>query len=153
MPVPTGSEENPSVPKKRGGRRPGAGAPKGNLNALKHGRRSAQFSELGALLVSIPQARDALLALARRHRLKQRRAEDVANLLLQRLVQRAHQIRNARLNAQSPIDERRTINEIDSHTPDAGYADQPQPKIFTPGQSNPEPGPAPSIDRQIRKPP
>lgn len=30
----------PSVPSRRGGRRPGAGAPTGNLNALKHGRRS-----------------------------------------------------------------------------------------------------------------
>ena len=32
----------PNTTGKRGGRRPGAGAPKGNLNALKHGRHSAQ---------------------------------------------------------------------------------------------------------------
>ena len=140
-------------PARRGGRRPGAGAPKGNLNALKHGRRSAQFAELGVLLASIPQAHDALLALARRHGLKQRRAEDVANLLLQRLLERTHQIRNARLNAQSPIDERRTIEKTDADTPAPGYVDQPQAKFFTPGQSNPEPGPAPSIDPQIHKTP
>lgn len=29
-----------------GGRRPGAGAPAGNFNALKHGRRSAQLRQL-----------------------------------------------------------------------------------------------------------
>ncbi len=33
----------------RGGRRPGAGAPRGNLNALKHGRHSAQLRVLLAL--------------------------------------------------------------------------------------------------------
>ncbi len=98
VPQPEGGEAQsvnnlcPSVAKnnrprrRRGGRRPGAGAPPGNLNALKHGRRSAQFAQLGALLATIPEAREALLALARRHQLKQRRAEDVAALLLQRLA-------------------------------------------------------------------
>jgi hypothetical protein len=140
-------------PSCRGGRRPGAGAPKGNLNALKHGRRSAQFAELGVLLATIPQARDALLALARRHQLKQNRAEDVANLLLQRLLEHAHQIRNARLNAQSPIDERRTIEKTDADTPAPGYDRRPQTQKHTPHQSDPEPDPAPSIDPQIRKTP
>ncbi len=51
---------------RRGGRRPGAGAPPGNLNALKHGRRSAQFAQLGALLATLPDASQALLAIARR---------------------------------------------------------------------------------------
>jgi hypothetical protein len=32
----------PPVPSRRGGRRPGAGAPKGNLNALKHGHSLPQ---------------------------------------------------------------------------------------------------------------
>ena len=138
-------------PSTRGGPRPGAGAPKGNLNELKHGRRSAQFAELGALLASIPQARDALLALARRHQLKQRRAEDVAALLLQRLLEHARQIQNARLNVQSAIPERRTIKKSDPNTRRAGYAGHPKTKTFTPHQSNPKPGPAPSIDPQIRK--
>ena len=59
-----------------GGRRPGAGAPKGNLNALKHGRRSralpptndARFArlllQLGPLL-NRPPDDPALLSLAR----------------------------------------------------------------------------------------
>ncbi len=81
---------------RRGGRRPGAGAPRGNLNALNHGRRSAQFAELGALLATIPQARDALLALAERHQLKQRRAEDEATLLFSRLMQHARRMSAAR---------------------------------------------------------
>ena len=33
---------------KHGGRRPGAGAPKGNLNGLNHGLRSRQFAAIGA---------------------------------------------------------------------------------------------------------
>ena len=64
----------------RGGKRPGAGAPKGNLNALKHGRHSAQ---LGALLVLFhaPALRHLLARLitrqAHRHRQLQRDAAAV----------------------------------------------------------------------------
>jgi hypothetical protein len=47
-----------------GGRRLGAGAPRGNLNALKHGRRSAQMARLGMILASQPETRAALLYLA-----------------------------------------------------------------------------------------
>jgi len=39
-----------------GGRRPGAGAPKGNLNALKHGLRSAQFMRFVERLARDPVA-------------------------------------------------------------------------------------------------
>ncbi len=138
---------------RRGGRRPGAGAPPGNLNALKHGRRSTQFAELGALLASIPQARDALLGLARRHQLKQRRAEQVAALLLQRLIERAGQLGYARLNAQPPIDERRTINKSASNSRDAEYDGRARPPHRTPRQSNPVSGATPSIGPQIGKTP
>ncbi len=108
----------------RGGKRPGAGAPRGNLNslpvlwrALKHGRRSAQGvypersrrTQLGALLATIPEARAALLALARRYQLKQRKAEEIATLLLSRMMRRAEDIAGERLNAQPPIHERRSI--------------------------------------------
>ncbi len=142
---------------KRGGRRPGAGGKPGNLNALKHGRRSAQGvypepgrrAQLGALLASIPQARDALLGLARRHQLKQRRAERVAALLLQRLIERAGQLGNARLNAQPPIDERRTIKVGASNSRDAKYDGRTGPADRTPRQSNPVSGATPSIGPQI----
>ena len=73
----------------RGGCRPGAGGKPGNLNALKHGRRSAQFAHLGLILASIPEAQQALLHLATRHRLKQRKAEQVAVLLLNAMMERA----------------------------------------------------------------
>ncbi len=147
MPVLTDPEEDQPAPKKkRGGRRPGAGAPKGNLNALKHGRRSAQFAQLGALLASLPQTRNALLNLAQRHQLKERRAEEVAALLLTGVLQRALQIRNARLNPPPPIDERRSIEKTGADEPSPGYPGRPQAKNFTPDQSDSQPGPAPSID-------
>jgi len=52
----------------RGGKRPGAGAPKGNLNALKHGLRSHQVRNLSLTLAQIPLFRSYLQRLARRRR-------------------------------------------------------------------------------------
>jgi hypothetical protein len=43
--IPTVLREASPAPSRRGGRRPGAGAPRGNLNALRHGRRS-RFRDL-----------------------------------------------------------------------------------------------------------
>ena len=91
---------------KRGGRRPGAGGKPGNLNALKHGRRSAQFAHLGLILATIPEARQALLHLAARHRLKQRKAEQVAVLLLNTMMERA-----------CSMAERQTINKNEAADP------------------------------------
>ncbi len=45
-PFPPPASRFPLRASARGGRRPGAGAPPGNLNALKHGRRSAQLRQL-----------------------------------------------------------------------------------------------------------
>ncbi len=91
---------------KRGGRRPGAGGKPGNLNALKHGLRSAQFAHLGLILATIPEARQALLHLADRHRLKQRKAEQVAVLLLNTMMERARSMA-----------ERQTINKNEAADP------------------------------------
>jgi hypothetical protein len=125
---------------RRGGRRPGAGGKPGNLNALKHGRRSAQFAQLGALLATIPETRQALLHLAARHRLKQRKAEQVAALLLNAMMERARSMA-----------ERQTIN----HT--SGQNDAPQIRRATekikpaPNDQTPDTmATAPSIT-QIRK--
>jgi hypothetical protein len=41
-------------PGRRGGRRPGAGAPKGNLNGLKTGRHSPRFLAFAAALAADP---------------------------------------------------------------------------------------------------
>jgi hypothetical protein len=51
----------PSAGKKRGGRRLGAGAPKGNLNGLKHGWRSKQLAALGHHIALNPRMRAILL--------------------------------------------------------------------------------------------
>ena len=75
-----------SRPSRRGGRRPGAGAPKGNLNALKHGENSLQLQQLALALSLVPDARKALARLARRHRRREARARTVAVTLLVRLL-------------------------------------------------------------------
>jgi len=93
----------------RGGRRLGAGAPRGNLNALKHGLRSKQFAQLGAILASSPAARQSLLALAERHRLKQRRADELAAYILSQVLQRGLKRGRNRLIVLPPVDDRRSI--------------------------------------------
>ena len=80
----------------RGGKRPGAGAPKGNMNALKNGAYSKQFAQIGALFASDPKIREALLALAHKHNIRQHKANEVAALLFTRLFQRAEDIANGR---------------------------------------------------------
>ncbi len=88
---------------------------------------------------------------ARRHQLKQQSAEQVAALLLQRLIERAHRIQTARLNAPPPIDERRSIYESDTSTPATGYAARPQPENHPPNRSTVQPDSTPTIDPQICK--
>ncbi len=80
------STNNGSRPSRRGGRRPGAGAPKGNLNALKHGENSRQLQQLAIALSLVPDARKALNRLARRQRRRQARARTVAVTLLVNLL-------------------------------------------------------------------
>ncbi len=107
---------------RRGGRRPGAGGKPGNLNslpvlrrALKHGRRSSQLSHLGLILATIPETRQALLHLAARHRLKQRKAEQVAALLLNAMMERARSMA-----------ERQTINKSEATDPALRFAERPK---------------------------
>ena len=70
----------------RGGRRPGAGAPAGNLNALKHGAHSTYIHALVQALAAHPTTREALIRLARRRRAQKREAERTAALLLSALL-------------------------------------------------------------------
>ncbi len=125
---------------RRGGRRPGAGGRPGNLNALKHGRRSAQFAQLGLILATIPETRQALLHLAARHRLKQRKAEQVAVLLLNAMMERARSMA-----------ERQTINRNEAAAPTPQIRRESARKISPPEPSNPKPAGAQSIKNQIRK--
>ena len=132
----TTSENQPPAPGPggRGGRRPGAGGKPGNLNALKHGRRSAQFAQLGLLLASMPETRQALLGLARRHHLKERKAEQVAARLLNAMMERA------RATA-----ERRTINESGGQTGGSQLPHTPSKSSSTAKPSNRQSGPARAI--------
>jgi hypothetical protein len=75
-----------------GGRRPGAGAPKNNLNGLKHGKYSARHRRLVEILASIPDARDGLIAIGQRRRKQQRLAEAGASELLAGIFERAGEI-------------------------------------------------------------
>ena len=70
----------------RGGRRPGAGAPRGNLNALKHGRHSAQLQQLALTLALLPHVRDTFIKFARRQRHRRRAAANAGHQLLTQLL-------------------------------------------------------------------
>ena len=63
----------------RGGRRPGAGAPKGNLNALKNGSRSKQLRTLVIALMAFPQTRNALLHFSRMEQRRRVRLQEAIN--------------------------------------------------------------------------
>ena len=63
-------------------------------------------AQLGLILATIPEARQPLLHLAARHRLKQRKAEQVAVLLLNAMMERARSMA-----------ERQTINKNEAADP------------------------------------
>jgi hypothetical protein len=75
-----------------GGRRPGAGAPKGNTNAFKDGRHSSFYQRAFAMLADMPEVREALIAIGKRRPLQQRLAEASAAEILAGLLQRAGEI-------------------------------------------------------------
>ena len=91
----------------RGGRRPGAGAPVGNLNAYKHGKTSRQHARLAEIIASDPEA----LALAREilfgESRRQARRIDQAKRLLDNLFARAQELAADR--AAQDYELRRTI--------------------------------------------
>ncbi len=70
----------------RGGKRPGAGAPKGNLNALKHGRHSPRARKLADSLVQLPDVRKVLLAYQRQRDRDLRRTRRAARKLFFQLL-------------------------------------------------------------------
>jgi hypothetical protein len=76
----------------RGGRRPGAGAPKGNLNALRTGVRSRQLKAAIGALLTHDETRRVLLAI-----LDQKRRERLRFQAL--LITTAKLIHNAELSA------------------------------------------------------
>ena len=70
----------------RGGKRPGAGAPLGNHNALKTGRYSKRFQQIARALLKDPDTL-ALLATFRKKQIKQQRlAAGLADRELRRFI-------------------------------------------------------------------
>jgi hypothetical protein len=58
------------------------------MNALKHGRRSRQFAELGALVAQSPVARETLLAISKRWDMQTEAADYVAARILATMITR-----------------------------------------------------------------
>jgi hypothetical protein len=71
-----------------GGRRPGAGARKGNLNALKHGRFSRYQRALIEALLQVPETREIMVAISKRQRAQTRRAEQGGAALMSELARK-----------------------------------------------------------------
>ena len=106
-------DQSPIANRKRrhpncGGRLPGAGAPKGNLNALKHGRNSRRQAQLVEALMQVPETRDTLIALGKRNRRLRRQAEEGAGVLMTRLLENVARIT---LNQACPEHGRRGDNQ------------------------------------------
>ena len=61
----------------RGGKRPGAGAPRGNTNAFKTGKHSPRFRTLARAISQVPQLQDMALAHYRLQKRKERQARKI----------------------------------------------------------------------------
>jgi hypothetical protein len=96
----------------RGGKREGAGAPKGNLNALKHGKRSAQLAELGATIAASPTARKVLLEIAARDADNARKADETAAYIVAEVLRRGIVRGKDRLIVLPETLDRRSIKEL-----------------------------------------
>ncbi len=70
----------------RGGKRPGAGAPKGNLNAVKAGRYSPRLQAIAKALAADPEVNAFLMGFQRRQKRNQRKASKLALQALQEFV-------------------------------------------------------------------
>jgi len=95
----------------RGGRRPGAGAPKGNTNALKHGRRSRRLNEFAAQLAASPAVRKILLSLADREKIQEREADRIAAHMIEQVLARGLKRGRERLIVLPPLDDGPTIEK------------------------------------------
>jgi hypothetical protein len=78
------AEAREALRKRRGGPRPGSGPPKGNLNALKHGRFSRRHKIILEAILEVPAAREALIGVMKRNRQRQKQAELEAAYILMR---------------------------------------------------------------------
>ena len=122
----------------KGGKRPGAGAPKGNLNALKHGRRSRQFAALGAVIAASPSARKLLLRLADRQDLEARKADDLASELIEQVLARGLKRGRDRLLVLPPVYDGHTINKTRKTQPSRESARRQNAQNTLPNNRSPD---------------
>ena len=111
----------------RGGKRPGAGAPAGNLNALRHGAHSTYIHALVQALAAHPATREALIRLANRRRAQKREAERAATLLLSALLDKTlRSLRNNQTEEDAGNTENllRAILQRNKQTPDTDRRNQ-----------------------------
>ncbi len=91
-PDPAPGSQPPIPARKRsrnwGGRRRGAGAPKGNLNGWRHGKNSSYHKQLAYFVSLIPEAEEAMLKIARRRRKKDREVQAGAAELMAEALRR-----------------------------------------------------------------
>jgi benzoyl-CoA reductase/2-hydroxyglutaryl-CoA dehydratase subunit BcrC/BadD/HgdB len=72
----------------RGGRRPGAGAPRGNLNAYKHGRNSRAVHQLVEIVATNPEALALLNQIIGGNKARYKRDTERAKRLINQLVEK-----------------------------------------------------------------
>jgi hypothetical protein len=95
-----------------------APAPKGNLNALKHGERSKQFARLGATIAASPKARVLLLRYADRFDAEQRKADELAGRVVEQIISRGLiRGRDRLILLPDLLDEERTITQTSPNRP------------------------------------
>ena len=78
----------------RGGKRPGAGAPKGNHNALKTGRHSKRFREAMSNLINTPEFRAILIAYRKKQISEQKLADHIVKEAIRRYLLKANNYAN-----------------------------------------------------------
>ena len=78
----------------RGGKRPGAGAPKGNHNALKTGKYSKRFRDAISTLMNTPEFRAILIAYRKKQIKQHKLANHVVEEALRRYLMKANNLAN-----------------------------------------------------------
>ena len=86
--LPVWGEAPPPRPRNWGGKRAGAGAPKGNLNGWRHGKNSRSHKELAFFLAQIPPAEQELTRIARRARKRNKQVQSGAAELMAEVCRR-----------------------------------------------------------------
>jgi hypothetical protein len=75
-----------------GGRRKGAGAPKGNVNALKHGRYSSYYEGVARVMADLPELQPVLVSIAKQKARRRKQAEEGALDLLGDIFRRVGEL-------------------------------------------------------------